>query len=81
MPLPPTLAARLAKRGLVNSTAVNVPVKEKKPKLDAEEEVIAENYDANFKAGGYSFGNEENITSLQIDKHFKGRLFAELSRT
>uniref|UniRef100_A0A0A9YR75 Polyglutamine-binding protein 1 n=3 Tax=Lygus hesperus TaxID=30085 RepID=A0A0A9YR75_LYGHE len=73
MPLPPTLAARLAKRGLVSGASLKTTVKEKKLKLDdAEEEVIAENYDRDFKIGNYTFGNEENITSLQADKHFKG---------
>ncbi|CAB0007110.1 unnamed protein product, partial [Nesidiocoris tenuis] len=51
MPLPPALASRLAKRGLVSGAATKFPLKEKKPRVatDAEEEVIAENYDNNYR--------------------------------
>lgn len=77
MPLPPALAARLAKRGIVSEGALKEG-SEKKSKLDAEEEVIAENYDSNFKPtsnstliSSFSQENEE-LSSIQADKHFKG---------
>lgn len=74
MPLPPALAARLAKRGIVSESVLKEG-SEKKSKLDTEEEVIAENYDSNFKSNAvvpnYNQENEE-VTSIQADKHFKG---------
>lgn len=74
MPLPPALVARLAKRGIVSESVVKEGP-EKRSKLDAEEEVIAENYDSNFKGNSlvsnYNQENEE-VTSIQADKHFKG---------
>lgn len=74
MPLPPALAARLAKRGIVSESVLKEG-SEKKSKLDSEEEVIAENYDTNFKGNvvvsNYNQENEE-VTSIQADKHFKG---------
>uniref|UniRef100_A0A069DRZ6 Polyglutamine-binding protein 1 n=1 Tax=Panstrongylus megistus TaxID=65343 RepID=A0A069DRZ6_9HEMI len=69
MPLPPALAAKLAKRGLVNDAALR-NTQEKRQKTDIEEEVIAENYDSNYKSSGNNYGDE--ITSVQVDKHFKG---------
>ncbi|XP_014241016.1 polyglutamine-binding protein 1 [Cimex lectularius] len=75
MPLPPTLAARLAKRGIVNDSRGS---SEKKQRTEAEEEVIAENYDSNYKSSGDTgnFGAQnsthDDIPSSGADKHFKG---------
>lgn len=77
MPLPPALAARLAKRGIVGETILKDGV-EKRSKLEAEEEIIAENYDSNFKPTSNntlisSFSQEtEEYSALQAEKHFKG---------
>jgi len=76
MPLPPALAARLAKRGLVDESVVKAS-QEKVQRVETEEEVIAENYDTSLHrrtrvtTGATANGNEE-ISSVQIEKHFKG---------
>lgn len=70
MSLPPALAARLAKRGIISQDYVQT--QEKKFRSDAEEEVIAENYDSNVKGSKNSDEDGFEISSAQADKHFKG---------
>ncbi|XP_008212999.1 polyglutamine-binding protein 1 [Nasonia vitripennis] len=62
MPLPAALAARLAKRGLLNSNNNKADPSKKEPKKKVHEEVIAEDYDT----------SKEEISQIDIAQKFMG---------